>query len=211
MKSKEDILEIIANAKEKGITLTGIAGTRKKKETAPVKDILGKLVTSGKITKSGNRFFLSGVKKKRQRKTKNYITREEVEGIVGEIYKDMAHLKDQIDRAFEYVDEIFLNLRSKKEKASKLPSGEEMLIAYDNVNRRENAGDSVPIPDFKKELKKMGFTFEDEEINKKLLEMDNEEIIYLQQANNPEELDEREKGINTDRGFLFYITWIKRF
>ncbi|NIA10279.1 MAG: hypothetical protein GWP10_11275 [Nitrospiraceae bacterium] len=210
MKSKEDVLEIIANAKTEGITLTKIADSKKKKDTAPIKDMLATLLSENKITKSGSRYYLRGIRKQRKRKAENYITREELEGIIGEVYKDIAHLKDRIDRAYEYVDEVFLNLRDRNKNESGFPSKTDMLLAYDNINRTENAGESVPISDFKKELRKMGFKFNEEEINKKLLEMDKTEIIYLQQANDPDELENKKEGIQTGRGFLFYITWIKR-
>ena len=212
MKSEEDILEIVANAKDRGVTLTEITdGSRKKKDTTPVKETLEKLKEAGKVVrKSNGRYYLAGIKPTLRRKNKNYVTREELEGIINEVYRDIAFLKEKIDRAYEYVDEVFLHLKDNKQVSTKLPTREEMLIAYDNVNIRENAGGSVPIPDFKRELKKMGFRFNEEEINKKLLEMDKSKIIYLQEANNPEELEEKEQGIKTDRGLLFYITWIKR-
>ncbi len=210
MKSKEDILEIIANSKDNGVTVTAIAGSRKKKDTASIKETLSALLSKRKIVKTGSRYYLMGMKKQRRKKSANYITREEVESLMGEVYKDIARLKDQIDRAFEYVDEVYLNFRSINKVTNELPSNNDLLIAYDNVNRMQNAGDSVPIPDFKKELRKKGFNFTDDEINKRLLEMDKAEIIYLQQANNPDELENKKEGIHTERGFLFYITWIKR-
>ncbi len=208
MKSKEDVLEEIANSGARGLTLTEIFG-RKKKDREKGKEILGDLIDLKKIEKHGSRFFFAGTKPKRKRKKENYVTRDELETLLREIYKDLALLKERVDRAFEYVDEVFLSLREKK-SGSSLPDISEMLIAYDNVNAKENAGDSVPIPSFKEELRKMGFKFSEEEINKKLLELDEKEIIYLQIANNPEELERKEEGIKSDRGFLFYITWIKR-
>ncbi len=211
MKSKEDVLEIIANAKENGATLTEIAGTRSKKGREYIKEILEELINDKLIVKKNkSRFVLPQYKKTKKKTVKNYVTREELEGIVNEIYKDLAKLNDKIDRAFEYIDEVFLQMKKEKKSVSKLPDREEMLIAYDNVNRKENAGDSVPIPDFKRELRRMGFTFTDQEINELLLNLDKAEIIYLQQANDPETLEEKDKGIKTERGILFYITWIKR-
>ncbi len=208
MKSKEDLLEEIANAGKEGITLTKLVG-RKRKDMATGKELLGELIDLGKIVKKKNRFYLTGIKPARKPKKKNYVTREELEGILGEVYKDIALLKDRIDRVFEYVDEIFLETRKRIEK-SNFPTISEMQIAYDNVNRNENAGDSVPISSFKKELKKMGFEFDEDKLNKKLLQLDKEGIIYLQIANNPDELSNKKDGIRSNRGFLFYITWLKR-
>ncbi|MCD6427480.1 MAG: hypothetical protein J7L03_05240 [Caldisericaceae bacterium] len=208
MKSKEDLLEEIANAGKEGITLTKLVG-RKRKDMAVGKELLGELIELKKIVKKGSRFYLAGIKPTRKRKKKNYVTREELEGILEEVYKDIALLKDRIDRAFEYVDEVFLETRSRVRKKN-LPEISDMQIAYDNVNRKENAGDSVPISSFKKELRRMGFEFDEDELNEKLLELDRKEIIYLQIANNPDELPNKEYGIQSDRGFLFYITWIKR-
>ncbi len=208
MKSKEDILEEIANAGKEGITLTKLVG-RKRKDMAIGKELLGELMDLGKIIRKGSRYYLAGIKPTRKRKKENYVTREELEGILEEVYKDISLLKDRIDRVFEYVDEVFLETRSKSGRKN-FPEISDMLIAYDNINRKENAGDSVPISSFKKELRKMGFEFDENKLNEKLLELDREEIIYLQIANNPDELSNKEDGIRSDRGFLFYITWIKR-
>lgn len=211
LKSKEEIIEFIKKSGSNGETLTHISGTRKisSPEYILTKQLLNDLVAEKKIEKKHSRYYIIGVRKHRKVQSK-YITRSELEEVIQQVYRDIATLKAQIDRAFEYVDEVFLSARQHKPSVA-LPTEQDMQIAYDNVNQRENAGDSVPLPDFKRELKKMGFKFSDEEINKKLLDMDKAEIIYLQQANAPDELEEKEKGIQTDRGFLFYITWIKRF
>ncbi len=211
MKSKEEIIEFIKSSGKRGETFTHISGTRKRKspEYTLTKQLLNDLIAEGKIEKSGSRYYIANIKKHRKAQSK-YVTRDELEEVIQQVYKDLATLKAQVDRAFGYIDEVFLSAREHK-LSEALPTELDMQIAYDNVNQRENAGDSVPLPDFKRELKRMGFKFSDEEINKKLLDMDKTEIIYLQRANNPEELEEKGKGIQTDRGFLFYITWIKRF
>lgn len=211
MKSKEKIIEFIKKSGKNGATLTSIAETTKRSslEYILTKQLLNDLISEKKIEKSHSRYYIVGIRKHKKARSK-YVTRNELEEVIQQVYKDIATLKAQIDRAFEYVDEVFLSVRQHKPLTT-LPTEQDMQIAYDNVNQRENAGDSVPLPDFKRELEKMGFKFSDEEINKKLLDMDKAEIIYLQQANDPEELEEKEKGIQTDRGFLFYITWIKRF
>jgi len=220
MKTKEEMLKLIRESGKAGITLTKLAGTRKRSsaEYKLTKQFLADLESQHLVVKSGSRYYLAGVKgKKTAKKKANYITKEDFEAVVQEIYKDLSALKNEIDRVYEYVDEVFLVTRKKNANKAEgerdFPGEEEMLIAYDNINERENAGDSVSIADFKKELEKMGFSFTEEALNEKLLEMDKNEIIYLQEANNPETLseNERKRGINDkERGFLFYITWIKR-
>ncbi len=220
MKTKEEMLKLIRESGKKGMTLTQLSGTRKRSsaEYKLTKQFLADLESQHLIVKSGSRYYLAGVKGKKTLKKKvNYITKEEFEEVLREVYKDLSALKNEIDRVYEYVDEVFLITRKKSAGKAKseqdFPDEEEMRIAYDNINERENAGDSVSIAEFKRELEKMGFRFTDEEMDKKLLEMDKNEVIYLQEANNPETLEEseRKRGIDDkERGFLFYITWIKR-
>ena len=220
MKTKEEMLKLIRESGKKGMTFTQLSGTRKwsSAEYKLTKQFLDDLESQHLIVKTRSRYYLAGIKgKKTSKKKVNYITKEEFEAIVREIYKDLSALKNEIDRVYEYVDEVFLITRKKNvatsESEQDFPGEDEMRIAYDNINERENAGDSVSIAEFKKELEKMGFRFSEEAMNEKLLEMDKNEIIYLQEANNPETLDEneRKRGINDkERGFLFYITWIKR-
>lgn len=214
MKTKEQLLKIIRESGKNGKTLTELAG---KKRSSPeyklTKQFLADLESQHLIVKSKSRYYLAGIKQKKTKKKTNYITKEEFEGVIHEIYKDLASLKNEIDRVYEYVDEVFIETRKKTGRTADLPTEDEMRIAYDNINERENAGDSVSVAEFKKELEKMGFKFTDDMLNEKLLEMDKNEVIYLQEANNPETLDEedRKRGIkDKERGFLFYITWIKR-
>ena len=67
----------------------------------------------------------------------NYLTKKEVDKILekelAEINKKISDLKGQIDRIYEYVDEIFILHR--KEQS---PNEEEMRIVYDNINIKGN-------------------------------------------------------------------------
>ncbi len=201
MKSKEDILEEIANAGKRGMTATELFG-RKKEDIRTGKELLGELIDAGKIVKKGNRFFLRGIRP--SSKKENYITRKEFDYAISEIYKSLSQLKEEIDRAFEYVDEIFIHM-AKNEGQKKLPSDEEMLIAYENARMKNHVSEEVPVPLFKEELRRMGFEFKDEELDKKLLELHEKGIVFLRRSENKEK-----GGIKTENGNLSYIVWVKR-
>jgi hypothetical protein len=139
----------------------------------------------------------------------NYVTKKEVEKILNntlsEINKKISDLKEQIDRVYEYVDEIFLF-----ERRNQFPNDEEMRIVYDNLNVKGNFEDSIPIYLFKNELKKK-FNITEEELNKKIIELDKREIIYLTASGETEETKKSERYIKSKNGDLFYyITWRKR-
>jgi excisionase family DNA binding protein len=78
---------------------------------------------------------------------------------------------------------------------------------YDDVNLKINAGDSVSIKNFKDELKKV-IQLSEEEVNKILLALDDEEVLHLQTVDNPGELTEEERkvAIEFNGRTLFYIT-----
>jgi len=210
MKSKEGILEVIKKAGKKGVGIFDISRTKRRNNANYIltKQFLEDLLNEGKIEKrsTGKYVISTAVKRKR---LANYITRDELERVTKGIHQDIASLNDKVDRAFEYIDEVFLNMRTNR--VSGFPAEKDMLIAYDNVNRKEKTEDFVPIPDFKKELSKMGFNFTDKDINTKLLEMDGRGVIHLHKADNPKKIKDRKKGIKAGRkGLLFYIVWAKR-
>ncbi len=139
----------------------------------------------------------------------NYVTKKEIEKILNnalsEIDKKISDLKEQIDRVYEYVDEIFLF-----ERKNQFPDDEEMRIVYDNLNVKGNFENSIPIYLFKNELKKK-FNITEEELNKKIIELDKREIIYLTASDEPEETKKSERCIKSKNDNLFYyITWMKR-
>jgi hypothetical protein len=65
---------------------------------------------------------------------------------------------------------------------------------YDDVNLKINAGDSVSIKNFKDELKKV-IQLSEEEVNKILLALDDEEVLHLQTVDNPGELTEEDRKL----------------
>jgi hypothetical protein len=137
----------------------------------------------------------------------NYLTKKEVDKILekelAEINKKISDLKDQIDRIYEYVDEIFILHR--KEQS---PNEEEMRIIYDNINIKGNFENSVPIYLFKDELKKK-FNINEEALNEKIIALDEKEIIYLRAAD--KEIENPSQCIKSKNGkLLYYITWMKR-
>jgi len=139
----------------------------------------------------------------------NYVTKKEIEKILNnalsEIDKKISDLKEQIDRVYEYVDEIFLF-----ERKNQFPDDEEMRIVYDNLNVKGHFENSIPIYLFKNELKKK-FNITEEELNKKIIELDKREIIYLTASDEPEETKKSERCIKSKNDNLFYyITWMKR-
>jgi len=82
---------------------------------------------------------------------------------------------------------------------------------YDDVNLKTKAGDSVSIKNFKEELKQV-IQLSEEEVNRELLDLDDEEILHLQTVDNPGGLTEEERkvAIEFNGRMLFYITWMKR-
>jgi hypothetical protein len=210
MQTKEGILKKIEDAGKEGITLTKLSGTSKRNLQKETKGLLEELEQEGKIEKKGSRYLIKGAKKEKGVRG-NFVTKEEIEKLLGHFASQIVELHEKIDRVYEYVDEVFLTLRKEGEKKNKAPSVEEIRLIYDNINTTRNYGDSVPIPVFKEEIKKR-YAVSNEEVDKILLELDRREIIYLQTVNNPEELKDKEKGIPSgERGLLYYITWIKRF
>ena len=82
---------------------------------------------------------------------------------------------------------------------------------YDDVNLKTKAGDSVSIKNFKDELKKV-INLSEEEVNRELNALDDEEILHLQTVNNPDTLteEERKAAIEFEGRTLFYITWMEK-
>ncbi len=103
-------------------------------------------------------------------------------------------------------------VKSKKINGSNFISKEEALRlifkkVYDDVNIKTNARDSVSIKKFKDELKKV-IQLSEEEVNKELLELDKEEVLYLQTIDDPAILSEEERkaAIEFNEKTLFFIT-----
>ena len=96
-----------------------------------------------------------------------------------------------------------------------IPKGEALKLifkkVYDDVNLKTKANDSVSIKNFKDELKKV-IQLSEEEVNKTLLALDDEEILHLQTVDNPGGLNEEERkvAIEFNGRTLFFITWMEK-
>lgn len=210
MKSKEGILKMVKKAGKEGVSVFALAGTKSTRNANYIltKQFLEDLLNEGKVEKnSSGKFIVSGIMK--NRRTSDYVTRDEVEKITKKIYQGIIDLNEKADRVFEYIDEVFLSMRM--DRSSSFPAEKDMLIAYDNVNMNEGMDDLVPASSFKKELKKMGFLFTDKDLDVKLSEMNKRKIIRLCVASSSKKLKDKKKGISTGKkGKLPYITWLKR-
>ena len=112
---------------------------------------------------------------------------------------EFDHLRESI------LQEVAVKLHT----AEKLPTNEDLNQIYTQVNSDSNAGDSVPIPDFFDAVRQSFPEITKDWLAGKLLELDDAGVIYLSEANDPNELERKEFGINIKgRGFLFYIMWI---
>ncbi len=210
MKSKEGILKMVKKAGREGASVFTLAGTKSARNANYIltKQFLEDLLNEGKVEKnSSGKFIASGIIK--NRRTSDYVTRDEVEKITKKIYQGIVDLNEKVDRFFEYIDEVFLNMRM--DRSGSFPAEKDMLIAYDNVNMNESIDDFVPVSNFKKELKKMGFLFTDKDLDAKLSEMNKRKIIYLRVTSSSKKGKNKKKEIGTGKkGKLPYITWLKR-
>jgi predicted site-specific integrase-resolvase len=77
---------------------------------------------------------------------------------------------------------------------------------FDELNLINNYGNSVPVPAFKEAVKKY-LDISDEDIDKVLLDLDTQEVIYLQTLDRPAEFQDSDKGIKFGDRVLYFITW----
>ncbi|MEA3313671.1 MAG: hypothetical protein U9Q18_04775 [Caldisericota bacterium] len=210
MKSKEGILKMIKKAGKNGVSVFTLAETKSTRNANYIltKQFLEDLLNEGKVEKnSSGKFIISGITK--NRRASDYMTRDELEKITKKIYQGIVDLNEKVDRVFEYIDEVFLNMRMAR--SSSFPTEKDMLIAYDNVNMNEGMDDFVPVSILKKELKKMGFLFTNKDLDAKLSEMNKRKIIRLRVASSSKKGKNKKKEIGTGKkGKLPYITWLKR-
>jgi len=80
---------------------------------------------------------------------------------------------------------------------------------YDELNAVHHFGDSVPVPNFKDEVKKH-INISDEEIDKVLLDLDTKEVLYLQTLDRPQDFKDSDRGIKFEGRILYFITWMKK-
>jgi len=79
---------------------------------------------------------------------------------------------------------------------------------YDELNAINHYGDSVPVPVFKDAVKKK-LNISDDEIEKTLLDLDTEEVLYLQTLDRPSDFSDSDRGIKFEGRILYFITWMK--
>jgi len=145
------------------------------------------------------------------------VTQSEIQSLKNEfaafkkdVIARLNELKNQIDRAYEYIDDIFIYMKTTAGESTKtLLQVDELRIIYDNLNTSYNFGDSVPIPLFKDEIMKK-YKVSEEELNTMLLDLDNKEIIHLQTIDDPEDFADSNRGITFENRIFYFITWMKR-
>ena len=219
MLTKETFLKKIVESGEKGTTKSSLY-RGKEKET--FENIIKELLSEGKIVEKNRRLFAKnafqtelpnitqkGVLTGDLTSLKNEIAALRKE--LNELRSNYRELKNQIDRAYEYIDDIFIYMKTTTagESAKTLLQVDELRIIYDNLNTFYNFGDSVPIPLFKDEIMKK-YKVSEEELNKMLLDLDNKEIIHLQTIDDPEDFADSNRGITFENRIFYFITWMKR-
>ncbi|MGC9125760.1 MAG: hypothetical protein ACP5GW_06535, partial [Caldisericaceae bacterium] len=192
MITKDSIYEQIAKAKEAGATKSDL-GWRKKDAKELVERFLAELEQESKIFQKGNRYYIYGtsVQAKKTTRTgapsdikeilKDYVKRDELEVILQDAYEKIAKLKEEIDRLYDYSNDVFIEVKKNISGKSSAVTREELRIIYDNLNSFGHFGDSIPLPLFKDEVMKK-FTIDEGKLNEMLLALDDEGVIYLQTA-----------------------------
>jgi hypothetical protein len=64
------------------------------------------------------------------------------------------------------------------------------------------------VPVFKDAVKKK-LNISDDEIEKTLLDLDTEEVLYLQTLDRPSDFSDSDRGIKFEGRILYFITWMK--
>lgn len=217
MLTKETILKKVVDAGEKGATKSALY-RGKEKET--FENIIKELLSEGKIVEKNRRLFAKEASKlampkpiKEETATQSEIQslKNDFEAFKKEMVERINELKNQIDRAYEYIDDIFIYMKTTTtgESAKTLPQVDELRIMYDNLNAIYNFGDSVPIPLFKDEIMKK-YKVNEAELDKILLDLDNKEIIHLQTIDDPDDFADSNRGIKFENRIFYFITWMKR-
>ncbi|MBP8613121.1 MAG: hypothetical protein KBI30_03920 [Candidatus Atribacteria bacterium] len=217
MLTKETFLQKIVESGEKGITKSALY-RGKEKET--FENIIKELLSEGKIVEKNRRLFAKEALKLATPKPmkEEIVTQSEIQSLKNEfaafkkdVIARLNELKNQIDRAYEYIDDIFIYMKTTTagESTKTLLQVDELRIIYDNLNTSYNFGDSVPIPLFKDEIMKK-YKVSEEELNTMLLDLDNKEIIHLQTIDDPEDFADSNRGITFENRIFYFITWMKR-
>jgi len=219
MLTKETVLQKIVESGEKGTTKSALY---RGKEKDTFENIIKELLSEGKIVEKNRRLFAKEALKLATPKSmkEEIATQSEIQSLkneiaalrkeLNELKSNYRELKNQIDRAYEYIDDIFIYMKTTAgESAKTLLQVDELRIIYDNLNTSYNFGDSVPIPLFKDEIMKK-YKVSEEELNTMLLDLDNKEIIHLQTIDDPEDFADSNRGITFENRIFYFITWMKR-
>jgi len=208
--TKDIVLKKIVDTGSKGITRSEIY-KGKKSEKEVVENIVKTLIDEGYIIEKNRRLY----SKEKISTGEEFVQLKDFLAFKKETSKELddlrgliSQLKGEIDRAYDYINDVFIYMKGEREKTGSVDINTLKMI-YDNLNAIHNFGDSVPIPIFKDEVKKK-FNIKDEEIDKILLDLDTKEIIYLQTLDNPEDFNDSDRGIKFEGRTFYFITWMKR-
>lgn len=211
MVDKNLILKKVEEKGKEGITKSEL-GKKLKIKKEDLEALVETLLKENKIIYKNRRLFTQSVEEKENVSG----SLEAIEKLKKEVFKEIdslkgrvAELKNEIDRVYEYVDDVFLYLKKEKGINKQKPSIGELLMIYDNLNATHNFGDSIPLPLFKDEILKK-FKISESELDELLLELDRKEIIYLQTLDNKNDFEDSNRGINYQGRVLYFITWMKR-
>lgn len=213
---KEDLLKKIAASSEKGIKKSEIYEKNVANKEV-VDKILEDLISEGRIFEQNGKIYINDNLSKGQGKEayakreelKNYATKAEVKELLQEVFYKITQLKEEINRLYDYVDDVFIDIKKKEGTLKSVPTSEELLIIYENLNTKFHFEDLVPLPVFKKEVEKH-FKISENKINEILLNLDEKETIHLQTAGKSEKVEDKEKGIEREGKLFYYLTWVKK-
>lgn len=216
MIKKEDILKKIKDAQEVGITKKELYGKNELNNEA-IDKIIEELISEGKVFEENGRIYIEdnlakGLKREvyaKREELKNYATKAEVKELLQEVFYKITQLKEEINRLYDYVDDVFIDIRKKESTIKSEPTLEELLIIYENLNTKYHFEDSVPLPIFKKEVEKH-FKISGSKVDEILMELDKKEVIYLREIDKNKKIEDKEKGITIEGKLFYYLTWVKK-
>lgn len=216
MLRKEDILKVIFEAKDKGITREDLLSRNEISKDALDK-ILSQLLKEGKIYEMNRRIYATEKKVNRReievkenssvRDSKKYVTRDELQEQLQEVYERLTELKEEIDRLFDYVGDIYMSIKKESGKPINKPNIEELLMIYDNLNSKFHYKDSVPVSVLKREVMDK-YSLTDRQIDEIILQLEQDEVVRLQEDYG--NIKNLEEGIEINGKTFSFVTWIKR-
>lgn len=216
MRKKEEILKIVSEAKEIGFTREELL-SRVQVSKEVLDKIISQLIKERKVYEADKRIHLIAEKEKYleakggespgKDDSKKYVTRDELQVQLQEVYERLTELKEEIDRLFDYVGDIYMSIKKESGKPINKPNIEELLMIYDNLNSKFHYKDSVPVSVFKREV--MGkYSLTDRQIDEIIIQLEQDEVVHLQEEyGNTKNLG---KGIEINGKTFSLITWVKR-